>query len=75
MGDTIGEVMRRLFGAYDYVVFKDQYRSVIRKWDRVTPMMEGRKYKTFKMVDGMEMSEAAKVPSDRISSVYLVFEV
>ena len=74
MGDTVGEVMHRLFGAYDYVVFKDQYRSVIRRWDKVTPMMEGRKYRSFKMVNGMKMSEMTEVPSDRMSSVYLVFE-
>jgi hypothetical protein len=75
MSDTVGEVMRRLFGAYDYVAIKDQQRTVIRKWDRVPPSMEGRKYTSFKMVDGMEMSKAADVPSDGMCDIYLLFQM
>lgn len=75
MSETVGEVMRRLFGVYDYVAFQDQKRMDIRRWSKVTDTQEGRKFKSYRIRNGLELSKKMNVPDDGMSKLYLVFEM
>lgn len=75
MSETVGEVMRRLFGVYDYVAFQDQKKMDIRRWSKVTDTQEGRKFKSYRIRNGLELSKKMNVPDDGMSKLYLVFEM
>ena len=75
MSETVGEVMRRLFGVYDYVAFQDQKRIEIRKWSKVTEDAESSKFKRYSIRNGLELSKKMNVPDDGMSKLYLVFEI
>lgn len=75
MSETVGEVMRRLFGVYDYVAFQDQKKIEIRKWSKVSEAAEGRKFKRYSIRNGLELSRKMNVPDDGMSKLYLVFEI
>lgn len=75
MGETIGDVMRRVFGLYDYVAISDTRRTSIHSWNKVPSAAEGRKFRSYELVNGMELCKKLAVPSDLLSEVYLVFEV
>lgn len=75
MGETVGEVMRRLFGVYDYVYFKKKKSEIYKGSQRVPEALEGRKFKSYRIVDGLTMSKRMKVPSDALSTLYLCFEM
>ena len=74
MSETVGEVMRRLFGVYDYVYFKKS-AQMYKGSQRVPSHMEGRKFRSYRIIDGMELSEKVEVPSDALSTLYLVFDM
>ena len=63
MSETVGEVMRRLFGVYDYVYFKKKSCEIYKGSQRVPEGLESRKFKSYRIVDGMEMSKKIDVPS------------
>ena len=75
MSETVGEVMRRLFGVYDYVAIQDRNRIDIRKWSKVTDAIEAYKYKRYSIRNGLELSKKMNVPDDGMSKLYLVFEI
>lgn len=75
MTETVGEVAHRLFGLYDYVVLKDHARTSIHGWERIPSAAEGRKFRRYSIEDGMGLSKEMSVPSDGLSTVYLVFEM
>ena len=75
MSETVGEVMRRLFGVYDYVAFQDQRKTDIRKWSKVTDTQESRKFKSYRIRNGLELSKKMNVPDDGMFKLYLVFEM
>jgi len=73
MSNTIGEEMDRLFGAYDYVVLRDQSCTTIRRWDKVTTPMRRCRYKSSDVVNGWELSKITGAASDRMDVRYLLF--
>lgn len=75
MSETVGEVMRRLFGVYDYVYFKKKSCEIYKGSQRVPEGLESRKFKSYRIVDGMEMSKKIDVPSSALSTLYLCFEM
>lgn len=75
MSETVGEVMRRLFGVYDYVAFKEKKKIDIRKWSKVTDAQEGSKFRSYSIRNGLELSKKMNVPDDGMSKLYLVFEI
>ena len=75
MSETVGSVMGKLFGEYDYVAFQDQHQTVIRKWDDVSAAKRCRSFQSFTMKDGLEMSKRVNVPSDDMTAVYLLFRM
>ncbi len=75
MSETVGEVMRRLFGVYDYVAFKEMKKIDIRKWSKVTDTQESRKFRSYSIRNGLELSKKMNVPNDGMSKLYLVFEM
>lgn len=75
MSETIGDVLRRTFGLYDYVVLRGKEDSVTYAWDAVPDSQEGRKFTEYSIKDGMTLSKEFEVPSDGMADAYLVFEV
>ena len=54
---------------------KDHARTSIHGWERIPSAAEGRKFRRYSIEDGMGLSKEMSVPSDGLSTIYLVFEM
>lgn len=72
---TVGDVLAAHLGEYDWVILKDSWGTSIRGWMDTTPTLEAKTYKSYALLDGMELSKMMDVPFDRMDIRYLLFNL